>query len=83
MSTTKRTEVRWFSYRGMWRSQPNWARKMYVFVTIPTWLVFVSLILSGRFETHPIIGGIVVMALVIEAIVHNNLWLEDLFARRR
>ena len=83
MSSINRTAVRWFSCRGMWRSQPPWARKMYVFLTIPTWLVLAWFFISGRFERHPIIGGTIFLALFIEGIVHNNLWLKDRFGRGR
>jgi hypothetical protein len=63
------------SYRGFWRSQPGWARKVYLFVTVPTWFLLGWFMLSGRLETQAILGIAIITAFAIEAILHNTLWL--------
>jgi multisubunit Na+/H+ antiporter MnhE subunit len=56
---------------------------MYVFVTVPTWLLLGWFMLSGRFDRHPIIAGVIVAAFVIECIIHNTLFLKARFGGDR
>jgi hypothetical protein len=48
---------------------------VYLFVTVPTWLLLAWFIFTERFETHPAIGIVIIAAFAVEAALHNTLWL--------
>ena len=49
---------------------------MYVFLTIPTWLLFGWFLVSGRFDRHPVAGVVIFAAFAVEAIIHNTLFVK-------
>ena len=82
MSYSNRPRRSWFSFGGFYDAQPAWARKLYWFVTMPVFLIWGGVVVSGAIETHAGIALGVFAILFVLAAVHNFFFAKALFGGR-
>ena len=82
MSARRNHQHPWWDLGGFYSAQPVWARKLYWFVTIPLFLVWGWLIVSGSIETHGGLAFVVFGILFVLAAVHNFFFAKRIFGGR-
>jgi hypothetical protein len=73
----------WLNFGGFYQAQPAWARKLYWFATLPTFLLWGWFIISGAIDTRRDLGLIVFGIFFVLAAIHNFYFVKALFGGQR